>query len=289
MPNRTKEIQRVLIVTLLLNITVSTAKIIYGYYANSVAIVSDGYHSMLDGISNIIGLVAITLSGKPADKCHPYGHRKVETLFTIFIGLLMLAVCVEIFYSAYEALVKNKIPNIDTVSLVVMLVTLCVNVFVVAYERRMAKKLHSEFLHADAKHTLTDIYVTIGVLIGLVAYLNGIRQADAIAGIIVGLIVAYTGVKIIKDSADILVDINKLDPEAVKEIACSVKGVIQCHEIRARGAEHNIFIDMHVLVSPEMTVLQAHMIAHEVEKAVKSAMPEVVDVVVHIEPAEKKA
>ncbi len=281
---RTRQIKRVILITLSLNILVSGAKIAYGYYIDSVSILSDGFHSLFDGLSNIVGLIAITLSSRPPDSSHPYGHRKIETLFTVFIGLIMLLACYEIFKNAYESLLKGHRADIDTTSLLIMLLTLCVNLFVVWYEKRLGYRLNSEFLIADSKHTLSDVFVTLGVIVGLMCYLAGFQLADAITGIAVGLFVAYAGLSIIKDASDVLIDKNQTDTLKIKEIVCSHNGVIECHEIRTRGAKGNVFLDLHVLVSPSMTVSDAHRIAHEVEDAIRQRMPEIVDVVVHIEP-----
>lgn len=284
---RTYQIKKVLYITLFLNLAVSFGKIIYGYLTDSVAILSDGYHSLFDGMSNVIGIVGISLSSQPADNSHPYGHRKIETLFTIFIGLLMLTACFEIFKNVYEAFYKGHQAKIDNISLIVMLTTLCINIFVYTYEKKMSIKLQSEFLSADSKHTLSDILVTLCVLISIVTYMLGIKLADAIAGMIVGFVVAYTGFVIIKEGAEVLVDKNQCDISLIKDIVCSHKGVIDCHNIRTRGVKNNIFIDLHILFHADLTVREAHNIAHEVEDDLKSKMPDILDVIVHIEPSEK--
>ncbi len=285
---RARQIKRVLLITLSLNISVSGAKIFYGYWTDSVAILSDGFHSLFDGVSNVVGIIAITLASHPPDSTHPYGHRKLETLFTIFIGLIMLFACFEIFKNVYEALIKGQGAAIDHKSVFIMLVTLCINIFVVLYEKKMGTKLQSEFLLADSKHTLSDVYVTLGVIVGLIAHILGFHMADSIAGIAIGLVIAYTGITIIKEAAEVLIDKSQTDTIRVKEIVCSHNGVIECHEIRTRGAKGNVFLDLHVLVQPDMRVIDAHRIAHEVEDAIRAELPEVVDVMVHIEPMDKK-
>ncbi len=281
---RARQIRRVFLITLFLNLIVSGGKIVYGYYIDSVSILSDGFHSLFDCISNVVGLIAITLSIHPPDSSHPYGHRKIETLFTAFIGLMMLLACYEIFKNAYESLIKGQRASIDFTSLIVMSLTLIVNVFVVWYEKRLGSRLNSEFLIADSKHTLSDVLVSLGVILGLLCYLAGFHLADAIAGLAVGLFVLYTGLTIVKEASEVLIDKNQTDTMLIKEIVCCHSGVIECHEIRARGAKGNVFLDLHVLVEPSMAVSDAHRIAHEVEDAIRQRMPEIVDIVVHIEP-----
>ncbi|MCX8027729.1 MAG: cation diffusion facilitator family transporter [Thermodesulfovibrionales bacterium] len=285
---RQKGIKSVLVITLLLNILVALMKVIYGYVVDSVSIRSDGFHSLFDGVSNVIGLIALKLSSQPPDSKHHYGHRKVETLFTIFIGLVMLVTCFEILKNTYEALFKGEMPSISYNSFLVMSFTFIVNIFVYFYETTMGKRLRSEYLIADAKHTLSDIFITIGVIFALILQWSGITFADAVVGLIVGVFIGYTGIVIIKESSDVLIDRSYVDDITIREIVCMHNDVIECHEIRARGAKGDVFVDLHILVSPEMSVLQAHRIAHEVEDAIKLKMPEIKDVVIHIEPKEKE-
>lgn len=283
--DRAYEVRKVLIITLFLNLFVAGAKVLYGYYSGSVAIVSDGYHSLFDGVSNIMGLIAVRISSHPPDSKHPYGHRKYETVFAIFIGVLMLLTCFEIFKGVYRSLEGNKTAGIGTASFAVMTGTMVVNIFVAFYERAKGRKLDSEFLIADAGHTMSDIYVTVGVIISLVFMKLGFPMADPVAGIVVGLLVAKAGIAIIMESTETLVDKTQTDEALLKDIAAGVKGVSACHGIRTRGTRSSVFVDLHILVDPVLSVGEAHKIAHEVEENIKRSVPEIVDVVVHVEPS----
>ncbi|MDA8340082.1 MAG: cation diffusion facilitator family transporter [Nitrospiraceae bacterium] len=283
--DRTSEIRKVLLITLLLNILVSAAKIFYGYITGSISIFSDGFHSLFDGVSNIVGLIGIYIASHPPDEKHPYGHRKYETVFTIFVGLLMLFTCFEVFRKVYESLTGRHETTITTASFFVMVITLIINIFVSAYEKRKGEKLSSEFLIADSRHTKSDIYVSLGVIVSLVFIKLGFPIADPIAGAVVGIFIAKAGIDIIRESTETLVDRTQMDTSIIKEIACSVNGVMECHEIRTRGTRSHVFIDLHILVDPSLSVENAHRIAEAVEKEIKSKISEVVDVVVHIEPS----
>lgn len=282
--HRTSEIRRVLILTLACNLCVSSAKIVYGYMTNSIAILSDGFHSLFDGASNVIGLVGIHIASHPPDETHPYGHRKYETVFTIFIGALMFMTCLEIFKRVYASLQGKSEVTITGDAFIIMLITLGVNIFVAAYERRRGRQLNSEFLIADAKHTQSDIYVTLGVLASLVFTKLGYTYADPIAGVIVGIVVARAGISIIRESTEVLVDSTRTDTGVITDIVRRVEGVKDCHEVRTRGTDSHVFVDVHVLVDPAMTVKDSHDIADRVEHEIKNKIPGVVDVVVHIEP-----
>jgi cation diffusion facilitator family transporter len=283
--DRTSEIRKVLLITLVLNIFVSGTKILYGYFTSSVAITSDGFHSMFDGISNVVGLIGIYIASRPPDKCHPYGHRKYETIFTIFIGLLMFITCIEIFKEVYASFAGKRQVVVTDKSFFIMLFTMAVNIFVTTYEKRMGLKLNSEFLIADSQHTKSDIFVSISVIASLILTKLDFSIADSIMGLIVGILVAMMGINIIRESTETLVDRTRGDTLSIQKIACSVDGVIECHDIRTRGSKGNVFVDLHVLVNPSLSLEDAHKIADMVEEKIKSSLPEVVDVIVHLEPS----
>jgi cation diffusion facilitator family transporter len=283
---RARQIRSILLITLILNLSVAAAKVIYGYITNSIAMISDGFHSSFDGLSNIAGIIGIAISAAPPDRAHPYGHRKYETIFTIFIGAIMMVTCFEIFKKAYNALFTAHEPAVTTTSFIIMAITMAVNIFISSYEKRKGHELKSEFLIADSKHTKSDIYVSAGVIVSFVLIKFGIPLADPIVGSIVGLLVAKAGFSIIKESTEILVDASNADIQKIREIACNVRGVKDCHAIRARGSKGHIFIDLHILVDPSMTVKEGHSIAEETERQLKEQLPDIVDVVTHIEPYE---
>ncbi|MCC6345915.1 MAG: cation transporter [Nitrospirales bacterium] len=283
--DRATEIRKVLLLTLFLNLIVSAAKIAYGYRTHSVAISSDGFHSLFDAVANIAGMAGIHLASHPPDKAHPYGHRKYETVLTIFVGVLMFATCFEILKNVYASLQGRYAATVTTESFLVMLITLSVNVFVVSYERRAGQRLNSEFLVADALHTRSDVIVTLGVLAGLGFIRLGFPLADPLVGVAVGLFIARAGISIIRESTETLVDRTQADTSVIREAACSVPGVEECHGIRTRGPKNYVFVDLHVLVPPSLSVEDAHRISDTVEEEIRSRLPEVVDVVVHIEPS----
>jgi len=282
--NNAPRIRRVLIYTLILNSAVSVAKIIYGYISNSIAMTSDGFHSLFDGISNIIGLAGIWIASHPPDERHPYGHKKYETLFTVIIAVMIFAACFQIIRQVYHSIVEHSKTEVTTASFVVMLATMCVNIFVAGYESRKGKELKSEFILADALHTKSDILASLAVIASLVLTKAGYRFADAIVGVMITFFIARIGFQIIKKASDVFVDTVCIDTPAVEAVIKSVEGVKGCHDIRTRGTEHAVSLDVHVLVDPAMSIKKAHRIADAVEEKIKNAFPDVIDIVVHIEP-----
>ncbi len=285
---RLAKIRRVLLYTLFLNITVAAVKTGYGYTINSVSMLSDGFHSFFDGTSNIIGLAGIWLASRPPDSTHPYGHRKFETLSTIAIAVLIFAAAAVILKEAYSRLTAPQDIEVTITAFIIMAITLLVNIWVMAYESRKGRELKSEFLLADALHTKTDIFISISVIISLIAAKMGHPGVDIIAAILITVLIARMGFSILKSAAQVLTDGACMDPEEIKRVVMNVDGVRDSHDIRTRGVEDFVNIDLHVLIDPETKTSDAHGIAHEVENAVKKEFPSVRDIIVHIEPFNKK-
>ena len=263
---------------------VAAAKISYGHSINSVSMLSDGFHSFFDGTSNIIGLIGIWIASKPPDSTHPYGHRKFETLSTIAIAVLIFVAAAGILKEAYSRLTNPCDIEVTMTAFVIMALTLLVNIGVMSYESKKGRELKSEFLLADALHTRTDIFISISVIISLIAAKMGHPDIDIIAAIFITVLIGKMGFSILKSAAEVLTDAARIDPEKLRQVTLNVEGVRDSHGIRTRGGEGFVNIDLHVLVNPDTSTKQSHEIAHNVENAIKRAFPDVRDVIVHIEP-----
>jgi cation diffusion facilitator family transporter len=285
--DRTGGVRRVLVLTLIANCSVAAAKVLYGYSTNSIAMSSDGFHSFFDGASNVIGLVGIWIASHPPDSRHPYGHRKYETLFTLAIASMIFLTCYQILRKAFLSFHQDHRTVVTSVSFIVMLFTMAVNVAVMTYETKKGRELKSDFLIADAKHTKSDILASISVLLGLTFAKLGYGFADAAVGMAISVLIARVGYGILKSASDILVDTVCIDTFAVEEAVKGIEGVKGCHDIRTRGTVHSAFLDLHILVDPELSTEKAHAIADRVESAIRERFPSVVDIVVHVEPEEK--
>ena len=280
----TDEVRRVLVFTLILNSVVAFAKILYGYFTNSIAMTSDGFHSFFDGISNVVGLIGIWIASHPPDERHPYGHKKFETLFTIVIAVMIFATCFQILRKVYFSFTADHKTIVTHTSFIIMLITIGVNVFVMLYESRKGKRLGSEFLVADAMHTKSDIFASVAVIVSLILTRAGYYYADTVVGIIITFFIARIGYKILKEASDVLVDSVCIDTSAIEYVVNSVDGVKGCHEIRTRGPVNAVYLDLHVVVDNHLPIEKAHGIADRVEKRLKKEFPSIVDIMVHIEP-----
>ena len=282
------KIRLILIAILALNWAVAAAKIIYGIFTSCASMTADGFHSLSDGASNIIGLIGIAFACQPKDADHPYGHKKYETLFSLAIAALLFVVCFNLLKEGIKRLFHPVIPEINITSFAIMFITLAVNIWVVRYESAKGKSLQSDILISDSIHTKADIFTSLSVIIALVAVKIGLPVIDPVATIIVSGFIAMTGWKIAKESSAVLCDSTVIsDNKKIVDIVLGVRGVKNCHKIRTRGRQDDIYIDLHVQVNPDMHVDNAHRISYAIEEAIKKNIPAVTDVVVHIEPQEK--
>ncbi len=277
-------IRYILIIVLALNWLVAFAKIFYGLISRCSSMTADGFHSLSDGTSNIIGLIGIHLACQPKDVDHPYGHKKYETFFSLGIAALLFLVCFELLQEGIKRLTNPVTPDITPVSFTVMLVTLGINFWVMRYERKKGELLKSDILISDSLHTRADILTSISVIITLIVIKLGFPILDAIATLMIALFIAHAAFEIIKGSSRVLCDTVVLDNKRIVEIVLSIKGVRTCHKIRTRGRPDDIYIDLHVQVSPDMHMDEAHKISYAIEEALKKGIPEITDAVVHMEP-----
>lgn len=285
------EVRKVLLITLLLNIFVATLKIVYGYINGINSMQADGFHSLFDGTSNVIGLIGIWLSARPPDKGHHYGHKKIETMATVGIAIMLFLTCIEIFKNAGSSFLNPKQVVVSDFSFVIVIITMAVNIFVTAYEYRRGKSIGSDFLVADSKHTMSDLFASSIVLVSLVATRMGYSHIDPIATFVIAIMIGHLGYSILKEASDVLVDASPLigeDLSRIQALVMNVEGVVECHKIRVRGRSDAIHLDCHMLVSPEMPIQKAHDIASKVEAKIKTEMPEIIDVVIHLEPSKRK-
>ena len=285
---RFTEIKRILIWVLVLNWAVAAAKISYGIITHFTSMTADGFHSLSDGTSNIIGLIGIALACRPADYEHPYGHRKYETLFSLGIAGLLFFVCYNLVIHGIARIKSPTMPQVDIISLAVMLITMAVNIFVMIYEYREGKRLKSDILVSDSMHTRADIFTSISVIVAMVVIKLGYPILDPVVTIMIAFFIAIAAFSILRHGSRILCDtVVIVDIKKISDIVFNVKGVKACHKIRTRGREDDIHVDLHVQVNPDMHVDKAHNISYSIERALKEGIPGVTDVIVHIEPKKK--
>jgi cation diffusion facilitator family transporter len=279
-----RAIRRVLLTVLVANISVTIIKISLGLLTGALAVVADGFHSLVDSSSNLIGLAAIRLASRPPDERHPYGYARYETLGSLAIGGLLLAAAWEIGRAVIGRLGGGAPPEFDLLQFALIALTLPVNLLIVYLETRAGKRLNSEILLADATHTRTDLFVTASVIASLVGVWLGWPWLDTLVAAGVVILILRAAFSILRDTSSWLSDASVLDPDRVEAAAQQVPGVWYVHQVRSRGAPTAVFVDLHIKVYPGMSTDQAHGLATEVEERIKEQFPQVTDVLVHIEP-----
>jgi len=284
MQERFSKIRNVLIGVLLLNWAVAAVKIVYGFLTRSTAMSADGFHSFSDGASNIIGLIGIWIASRPRDKDHPYGHRKYETFATIVISIMLFMIAFNIIRGGVVRFIHPVVPDVTSISFIVMLCTMAINSGVFIYEYRKSKTLKSDILKADSQHTRSDILVSLSVIFTLLAVKAGFPIADTLVSMVIALFIAYSAYQILKESSDVLCDRAPILPHDIRDIVLSVERVKECHNIRTRGRQDDIHLDLHILVDRNLDVNEAHDLNHKIQDAIKSRLRGVTDIAIHIEP-----
>jgi cation diffusion facilitator family transporter len=282
--DRTARIKRVLLGLLVANLAVVGAKFVIGVSTGSLSLLGDGVHSAVDAMNNVLALAVTHIAANPPDEDHPYGHRKFETL-----GALAIVVFLSI--SGFE-LVKGAVTRLTTGSpalslssleLGVLVGTLAVNAAVAAYESREGHRLESPLLLADATHTRADVFITIGVLAGLLFTQSGYTFVDPLVALAVAVVIGVLALQIVRRAIPVLVDEQAHPARVIRQSAESVTGVYRAYRIRSRSAPDEAFAELTIAVDGGASVEVAHEIADAVEQRLRIDL-RFTDVVVHVEP-----
>lgn len=280
-----KRVRNVLLIILVANVFVAVLKIFIGSLIKSASLSADGFHSLSDGSSNVVGLIGIWYAARPVDEDHPYGHRKFETLAGIFIGAMLTFVGMNVLIGAFQRFFDPKILAITLESILALIVTLGVNIFVSIFEFKEGKRLNSTILVSDSLHTRSDIYVSLGVLITLLSIHFGLPSIiDPIASIVVALFIFNAAFEIFKENSEVLLDKAVVDAERIREIVLRFPQVKDIHEIRSRGRMDEVYIDLHIMVEPNNTIEESHSLMHNIENEMRKEICENTQVIMHIEP-----
>lgn len=280
-----KKIRKVLWIILLANLLVALLKIVIGRLIKSSSITADGFHSLSDGSSNIVGLIGIGLASKPIDKDHPYGHKKFEVLSGLFIAAMLVFMGVKIIINGIVGFTAPKALSITPESLITILITLFINILVSKYEYSIGKKLNSYILISDSLHTKSDIFVSLGVLTTLIGIELGLPPiVDSIASLVVAGFILNAAYEIFVSTSGILVDKAILDDEFIKNAISDFSEIKDIHNIRSRGSENNIYIDMHIMIDPKYSVEDSHVLLHRIENKLREKTNNTTEVIIHVEP-----
>jgi cation diffusion facilitator family transporter len=278
------------IACLVLNCLLAAVKITCGSLGNSHAVVADGVHTLTDTLTDIALITGTLFWGRPPDRCHPYGHRRIETLTTVIIGAALLAAALGIAWKALVALHAGPQPPPGLIALGAALLSIIVKETMYRWSSAAGRRLKSPALTANAWHQRSDALSSIPVAAAVAA--NTLAPSlwfiDSIAALLVSVLIIKTAWDIalpaLKELIDAGADRHVVDN--ITTLALQVEGVRQVHAVRTRYVSDTMLVDLHVLVDPELRVREGHEIARRVEQHLLEAGPDIVDVLVHIEPFE---
>jgi len=271
----------------LVNVFLTAIKIGMGILGQSASLIADGVHSLSDLISDLFVMIAIKFGSREADHDHPYGHRRFETIATVLLGLLLVIVAGGIAWDASERLLHPEnllIPDRNTLG--IAMVSILANEWLFHYTRRASEATRSKLLLANAWHHRSDALSSVVVLIGIGAVLMGFSFADAIAAVIVALMIAKMGVGLVVESISELVDTSLPEEQvtAIRRVIKRTPGVQSIHMLRTRQMGEDAYVDAHIVVNARITVSEGHVIGDAIRERLKSEFDNVVDVLVHIDP-----
>ncbi len=285
------QINKVLLITMFLNLAVALVKLVIGSWFKISALVADGFHSLSDSVNNVIGLVSVYFSRKRNDESHPYGYEKYETIATLLIACLVAILGYRTLVLGIQHLIFNSaIRDFSVVVYWSIIVTIIFNLITVIYEGRQGRKLGSEFLCADAKETKGDILISLTVLLSVfLTQWWPLWRGDAWLTIVISFFIFRNAWSIFNEVLDILTDRNTIDAKIIEAVVLSHPQVKFCHAIRSRGKPDSVFVDLHVGVDNSMTVKQAHdQVGHELKLLLKEKIPGLKSVSIHTEPETAK-
>jgi cation diffusion facilitator family transporter len=277
-------VRRVLGGILLANLVVVFIKFFVGLDTNSLAVFGDALQSSVDSASNLFGIYVVRVAAKAPDEEHPYGHAKFETLGALLIALLLALSIFELVRGAVARLMYGAPAlNVSGGALALLGFTLVVNIGVVWIETRAGRRLRSDLLLADALHTRTDVFITLGVLGGLALARAGLAWADPALALIVAVLVGRAGYQILRRAIPSLVDERAADRTTIQREAEEVQGVVSAYAIRSRHAGDRRFAELTISVDGAADVASAHEIADRVEGRLRDSL-QLDEITVHVEP-----
>ena len=290
-PNIKKQVaKRSTLVSVVVNISLATVQIIVGFISHSSALIADGVHSLTDLISDFVVLFANHHSSKSADEDHNYGHQRFENAASLFLGLSLLGVGIMMMWNAgYKIIFSTNKPIVQIQALWVALSALAIKEILFRYMLRVATKVRSSMLVANAWHARSDAASSFLVAVGIIGSLMGHPVFDIVGALIVGLLIAKTGFTFSWNSLHDLMDraTSAHEVEKIKQLIISLPEVKGYHKLRTRKMGDAIFVDVHIELDGEMTVKQSHDIETQIRKKVSANLP-VFDMMIHIDPYENK-
>lgn len=289
-PHDTTTVTRLAIGSIVVGVAVLGLKFAAYWLTGSIALYSDALESIVNVAAAIAALVAIRLSAKPADRNHPYGHHKAEYFSAVIEGVLIIVAALSIARAAYSALITPHEPEFTLLGIGANALASAINAVWAWILIREGRARRSPALSADGRHLFTDVLSSLGVLAGIgLAVLTGYVILDPILALLVAVNILWSGWKLVASSVGGLMD-EAVDADELARIRTVISdhahGAIEAHDLRTRSAGRVTFIDFHLVVPGELSVMEAHTICDRIEAGLRAAVGEAV-ITIHIEPEDK--
>lgn len=279
--------RRVTLLSVLINALLGGFKILIGFFGHSQALLADGVHSLSDLLTDALVLFAAKASSHGPDQDHPYGHGRIETFFVILLAVFLIVLGLGIVTDASFVIFKKKVHGIpDVLVLIMALISILANEGLFRFMRQVGEKIHSNLLIANAWHHRSDAYSSLIVLIGAGGTMLGIHFLDALAAIIVAVMIVKMGVNMAWQSIRELVDtgLDEAEVSAIIDMIKKIDGVKAVHQLRSRALAGRFFLDVHVQVNAFISASEGHYIADKVYRQVRTHFKQIKDITIHIDP-----
>ena len=284
--DRHRVTRRVTLVGAAVNCLLATLQITFGLLGKSQALLADGLHTLSDLSTDFIVLYATKHAAKEADEDHPYGHGRIETLASMLLGAILAAVGIGIGIRGIESIYDPQQSNPEAITILFAFIAIVAKESLYHYTLRAARAVHSTLLESNAWHHRSDALSSIVVVIGITSQVLGVPHMDAVAAIIVGAMILLMGFRLGSNALYELIDTG-LDLNLVDDVRATMQAdasVVGIHNLRTRSMGGQGYIDAHIEVDSDLTVSEAHYIAHKIEHRVKKQFPKIIDVQIHIDP-----
>ncbi|MCK5214083.1 MAG: cation transporter [Candidatus Omnitrophica bacterium] len=281
-------IKRAAGVSILTNICLAAVKFTLGFVGRSQAVIADAVHSLSDLGTDFAVLFGVDQWAKPPDEEHPYGHGRIETIVTLIITLILILIALGIGYNALASIGQKDLQQPEKIALVAALISIVAKEILYRYTIKIGKKTKSSALIANAWHQRSDVLssVPVAIVVGIAAVNPRWAYLDNVGAVIVSLLIIYIAVNMMKQALTEIVDTgaSKNHVESINKIVLATEGVKETHALRSRRIGGEWYLDLHIHVEPRLSVLEGHNISENVKRNLIENGPDVVDVVIHLEP-----
>ena len=281
-----KQIKSVTYLGITVNVVLSVVKIVVGFFAASLALIADGIHSLSDLATDVAVLLGLRLGSKAPDQSHPYGHGRAETFSAGLIALVLILVGGVMIYYATKAVARDEVTTPRLAVLIAGIFSIASKEWLYRVTQKVAIQSHSTALYANAWHHRSDALSSVAVVIGFISLEFGFGHGDQVAAIAVGLMIIWVGVRVIGDSLRELTEgaVDQRTIEDIENIINTNKQIRQWHKLRSRMVGREVFLDLHIVVDPDLNITTAHEISENLENTLHERITRPVNITVHIEP-----